>query len=59
MYTLVVHQADLSVLRSEFPSLVQAVRRAKLAALQHGASGIVEILDPEGRLLVRRDFIPF
>lgn len=59
MYTLVVHQADLSVLRSEFSSLVQAVRRAKLAALQHGASGVVEILDPEGRLLFRKDYILF
>ncbi len=59
MYTLVVHQSDLSVLRSEFTSLVRAVRRAKLAALQHGASGVVEILDPEGRLLFRKDYILF
>jgi len=59
MYTLVVHQADLSVLRSEFPTIVGAIRRARLAALQHGASGVVEIIDPEGRLLFRRDFIPF
>lgn len=59
MFTLVAHQNDLSVLRSEFPSLPEAVRRAFIAGRQHGASGIVEILDPDGRLLFRRDYILF
>ena len=59
MYTLVAHQNDLSVLRSEFPSLREAMSRAFTAGRQHGATGIVEILDPEGRLLVRRDYVLF
>lgn len=59
MYTLVAHQNDLSVLRSEFASLREAMSRAFLAGRSPGASGVVEILDPEGRLLIRRDYILF
>lgn len=59
MFTLIAHQNDGSVLRSEFASLPEAIRRAFIAGRSHGATGLVEILDPESRLLFRRDYILF
>lgn len=59
MFTIAAIQNDLSVLRSEFSTLPQALRAAFIAARSHGASGIVRIYDQEDRLLLTRDFVPF
>jgi hypothetical protein len=59
MYTIAAIQNDLSVLRSEFPNILQALRAARRAGRSHGATGVVHLYDPEDRLLLTRDFIPF
>lgn len=59
MYTIAAIQNDLSVLRSEFPNLLQAMRAARRAGRMHGASGVVMIYDQEDRILLTRDFVPF
>jgi len=58
-YTIAAVQNDLTVLRSEFPNILQALRAARLAGRMHGATGVIHIYDPEDRLLLTRDFIPF
>lgn len=59
MYTIAAVQNDLSVVRSEFPSLLQAMRAARRAGLAHNASGVVRIYDSKDRLLLTCDFVPF
>ncbi len=59
MYTIAAIQNDLSVIRSEFPTILQALRAARLAGRSHGATGLVRIFDAQDRLLLTRDFVPF
>lgn len=59
MYTIAAVQNDLTVVRSEFPSLLQALRAARRAGLAHNASGVVSIYAPNDQLLLTRDFVPF
>ena len=59
MYIIAAIQNDLSVLRSEFPTILRALRAARVAGRSHGASGVVRVYDQEDRLLLTRDFVPF
>lgn len=59
MYTIAAVQNDLTVVRSEFPTLDEALLGARRAALVPGASGVVRIYDENDRLVCTHDFIPF
>ncbi len=58
-YIIAAVQNDLTVVRSEFPSLLQAMRGARRAGLAHNASGLVRVYAPNDQLLLTRDFVPF